>query len=192
MIADYKELEDRIRGMTVLIVGGAPSASNLTAKQYNEYDVIIRINNFKYANECKRTDYWFSYFGNNIKRVEERIQEENIKNIICKYPINEEFGWTHELRKTIWTQDLNVFIPTEKESFQTNNLYKISPTAGLACIIAVLRGKPSLLRIIGFDFFETKVHNLDEKWDESGGHEMIKEKGIVTMLVNSGEIEWLK
>jgi len=36
------------------------------------------------------------------------------------------------------------------------------------------------------------VHNLDEKWDESGGHEMIKEKGIVTMLVNSGEIEWLK
>lgn len=193
MIYSFEDLSLELKGMAVLIVGGGPDANKITAKQYEEYDYIVRINNFKYANECKRTDIWFSYWGRNIKDVEKRIKDENIKALVCKYPENDEFGWVYEINQELFdTLEIPVYKPTVEQSFQTNNNLDISPTAGLCAIITVLRCRPALIRIIGFDFFTSKVHNLNDTWDGSGGHEPEKEKQLVESLIRTGDIEWLK
>jgi hypothetical protein len=191
---NFAKLKPCIEKKNVLIVGGGPDASLLSPEEYEKYDVIIRLNNFKCANECKRTDFWFSYFGNNIKDLEKRIEEEGIKGLICKYPKDySEFVWVHSLRKELWEKIVPpVFIPSIQESFQTNNPFKISPTVGLSAIYMMFALSPKTLTIVGFDFFSSGKHNFNEAWDGSGGHDVQKEHMIVNHLVEEGFLNWVK
>ena len=193
MIRDFEYIKNRVEENSVLIVGGGPDANLLDVYQYQDYDFIVRLNNFKYANDCKRTDIWYSYFGRNIKAMEDRVKEEDIPFIVCKYPVNKEFAWVHEFRKEAWkTMDAVVAIPNEIQSFQTNNPFGISPTCGFSAIFTFLAMNPGKLTIVGFDFFESGVHNLDENWDGSGEHTTQLERKIVEAMVAEEKLEWVK
>ena len=194
MIERYISLEHKLYHKSILLVGGGPDANLLTSKEYDSFDYIIRINNFKYANECKRTDFWYSYFGRNIKNLEDRIEQENIKALICKYPIDIEIGGLNvsELRDPLWNKiNIPVYVPNITESIQTNNSLDISPTAGFAAILSILKVPLVHLTIIGFDFFASKIHDLNEEWDSSGGHKPEIEKEYIENLENKG-LMWVR
>ena len=92
MITSFKHFRQVINGKTVLLVGGGPDAGKLKASGYETHEVIIRCNNFKFANSCKRTDIWYSYFGRNIKDVEEVF----VQYSLCGLPL---LSLYHALKK---------------------------------------------------------------------------------------------
>lgn len=189
MIADYSKFYEKIKDKSVLVVGGAPSAKLVTKEVQKTTDIVIRCNTFVTPEENDRVDIWFAHFGRSIRNEGRR---ERAGMYVCKWPDNPEFGWVYEYRKNFWPNNKVCCVPTEQESFQTNNPFNFSPTCGLCAIIASLQGNPKSVTIAGFDFFESHIHNLNEPWDGSGGHIPQFEKRLVEAMHEQGMIKWIK
>jgi len=195
------KLIDYIKNKKVLIVGGAPSASKKSKEWYGSFDVIVRCNNYKKINS-DRTDIFFSYFGRNITKTKEELLEDGVKFLINKCPNlnmeedfknydiqDKDYRWIYNLRKNWWFCPL-ISLKKEELINQIELLGGFMPTVGLSAILFFLQYcNPT---IIGFDCFESGIHNLDEEWDASGNHATGKEKNILTYLNQKKDILWIK
>jgi len=196
---ELDQLKEYIKGKRLLIVGGAPSASNQPEEWYSSFDIIVRCNNYKKINSY-RTDIFFSYFGRNIKKTKEELSSDGVKFLINKCPNNDmtekcakyninmaDYRWIYDLRKDWWFCPLVIF--TEEELInQIELLGGYMPTVGLSATLFLKQfTKPT---IIGFDCFESNIHNLSEPWDKSGNHAIAKEKLILTHLAQHKDITW--
>lgn len=184
------------------IVGSAPSCLDNEPGFIDSHDIVIRINNFKLSPETGfRTDIFYSFFGSSIKK-----QQKDLKNTtlcMCKCPdskfieskwhrdngreVGVDFRYIYEARKDWWFCD--TYIPTTERFLEHfAMLDNHIPTTGFACILDVLDCDTTVY-ITGFDFFKSKIHNINEHWrpgrkDDPIGHDPRGERRLLKTLLN--------
>jgi hypothetical protein len=186
-----KDLINYFYNKSVIILGSAPSVKENKAEFLESFDVIVRLNNYKFFNECVRTDIYYSYFGRSIKKTKQDIINDDIKYIICKYPncnwgdpkdgIQDNWSWVYEYRKGFFP--IPYYIPSNKVFKENFDILNRVPTTGIAAILDIFRFKPKSIYISGFDFFSSKIHNIGEPWkDGDGNHDLEKEKWLIKIM----------
>ena len=191
------QMKQFFKNKKVIILGSAPSVVETQADFINNFDIVVRLNNYKFFNECKRVDVYYSYFGMSIKKTSDDIINDNVKLIMCKYPLC-DWGNAIEGHSGNWTnvyknkryKAVDYYIPINEYFKRNYNLLKRIQTTGLASILDILRFKPSFIYISGFDFFTSKKHNINEAWkDGDGNHDLEKEKCLIKMMLYFGLID---
>jgi hypothetical protein len=191
------DLEKYFKGKTVAVVGSGPSVLQNNPKHIDSFDIVVRVNNFKLTDETGyRTDVYYSYFGGAIKKTVNELISSGVKICIAKCPNckfmdspwherhNKRFGvdfrYIYSNREDWWFCD--TFVPENDEFLRSFFLLdKHIPTTGFSAIYKVLSFDISALYITGFDFFESGVHNVNERWkkmnnDDPIGHRPELEK----------------
>lgn len=176
-------------GKTVAIVGGAPSSLKNEIGFIDSHDIVVRVNNFKlFTQTGTRTDVFYSFFGGSIKKSKRELK--TVFLCMCKCPNSQfmeskwhrengkmngvDFTYIYKSRKDWWFCD--TYIPSTQEFLEVFNLLdKHIPTTGFNAIYDVLKYNPKSVYITGFDFFESGVHNINERWgnlnhDDPIGH----------------------
>jgi len=195
-------VHDFFTGRSVLVLGSAQCVTKLDADFMEHFDFIVRCNNYKIFNSCRRVDVYYSFLGKSIKKNIDDIVADGAKFIFCRCP-NADFskhpsgqyvpGFAFDARivyerRKDWFK-LPYYIQT-MENYEANySLCNRLLTTGVSAIIDVLRYKPGLLSAAGFDFFTTPIHNVDEPCNCGGGHNFSGELHLVKKLFESKKIE---
>lgn len=185
------EVEPVFRGRSVAIVGSGPGVLTNPPGLVDSHDVVVRVNNYKLSAAAgQRTDVFYSYFGNAVKKPAAELQRDGVTLCMCKCPDalalesrwhtergkghGVDFRWIYTLRRAWWFCD--TYVPELEEFLQGFRLLGDHvPTTGFSAILAVLSFAPASIYLTGFDFFTSGVHNVDEKWkpgaaDDPIGH----------------------
>jgi len=191
-----KQIKDYIKDKSVIILGSAPSVVENTDLFINSFQIIVRLNNYKIFNDSTRTDIYYSYFGRNIKKTKNDLIKDKIKYIMCKYPVSnwgkridglqDDWSWVYEYRKGYFV--IPYYIPTDKDFKSNFDLLDRVPTTGVSAILDILRFKPKYMHVTGFDFFQSGKHNINEKWDNSGNHNLEGERKLIKKLHTENKI----
>lgn len=179
--ASRTEVSRLITGSRVALVGSGPGALGNAPGVIDSFDVVVRVNNYKLGPPAlgSRTDVFFSYFGNAIKKRPEELKRDGVRLCIAKcpdaYAINSEwhrrrgkihgidFRWIYARREKWWPAP--VYVPQISEFLGDFELLgRRVPTTGFSAVLMLLRFKPAHLYMTGFDFFTSRIHNVDEKW----------------------------
>lgn len=178
-------------GRSVAIVGSGPGVLENPAGLIDSHEVVVRVNNYKLSPATgQRTDVFYSYFGNAVKKPAAELQRDGVRLCMAKCPNAQaiesrwhsengkahgvDFRWIYAKRAAWWFCDTYVpDLPEFLEGFRL--LGEHVPTTGFAAILAVLSFQPASLYLTGFDFFSSGVHNVNEKWrpgaaDDPIGH----------------------
>ena len=195
IIANY------FKNRSAIILGSAPSVVNAQAEYLSKFDIIVRVNYYEPFNECKRTNVYYSFFGRSILKVGERIAKWGRPDFLFfKYPF--DFCW---LRHTKGAEIAGKsgdfrFVQKSRQGEIAKNDYFVQtqanfisnfcavgsiPTTGVSAILDVLRYQPKELHIAGFDFFKSKMHDVNKPWlpQEGQGHDFDSEEWLVDTLI---------
>lgn len=184
------EVRESFEGKRVAVVGSGPGVLGNKLGFIDGYDVVVRINNYKFAAATgRRTDIFYSFFGRSIKKTSDELQRDGVKLCLCKCPdahaiesdwhrrrgkmIGVDYRPHYEMRRHWWFCD--TYIPTVEEFMVAFNLLgRHVPTTGFAAIFDVLSFAPAEVYLTGFDFFRSRVHNVDEAWRPTNLDDPIK------------------
>lgn len=179
-VLDFEEASRSIRGKSVVIVGSAPCVLENQHGFIDSHEAVVRVNNYKLgAAQGFRTDVFYSFFGSSIRKTAEELKRDGVTLCMCKCPdakpiscewherngktLGIDFRYIYKARAAWWFCD--TYVPTSERFVETFNLLgKHVPTTGFAGILEVLKCEPKSLYVTGFDFFESGLHNVDEKW----------------------------
>lgn len=165
---------------TVLVLGSAPNVLETETDFMDSFDLIVRVNNYKNFNSCRRTDVYASFFGKSIRKDIHNLRQDGVRLLMAKCPddivevknpdgsintkLSEDFRWIYEFRNE-WFKvaGIPLFIQTV-ENFNNNNIpIKQICTTGVAIILDILRCKPKHLYFAGFDFAMSGMHNINKR-----------------------------
>jgi hypothetical protein len=212
-LISYDNLREIFKDKSIAIVGSAPSVFDNDGKYIDSFDYVVRINNYKTRGfeekTGKRTDVYYSFFGNSIKKTKEELINDGVKICMCKCPdsaphkdseyhkknnmiYGTSFKWIYEKRKNFWF--CPVYIPTEEKYLR--HFYILGnhvPSTGFACILDFIGFDTEKLYITGFDFFDSKIHNVNERWrdknmDDPIGHRPSREKKLLRTFMENNII----
>jgi hypothetical protein len=176
----FQEAAARFTGRSVTIVGSAPSCADNTPGFVDSSDVVVRVNNYKTGPaQGFRTDVHYSFYGTSIRKPREELQADGVTLCMCKCPdakalesdwhernnrqVGIDYRYIYANRRDWWFSD--TFVPDcERYRAKFELLGRHIPTTGFAAILDVLEARPRSLYLTGFDFFESKLHNVDEPW----------------------------
>lgn len=188
-------------GKSVAIVGSGPSVLDNKVGYIDSHDVVVRISNYKlYEETGLRTDVHYSFYGTSIKKSRDELIADGVYLCMCKCPnskpINSpwherhgkskgvDYRYIYQDRKNWWF--CPTYIPTDDEFLsQFDLLGGHVPTTGFSAILDILSYNPESVYLTGFDFFTSKVHNVDENWRKNNPSDPI---GHNTMA----EFRWLE
>lgn len=182
----------RITGRSVAIVASGPGVLQNEPGVIDAYDVVVRVNNYKLTPQTgHRTDIFYSFFGRSVRKSREDLIRDGVqlcwskcpngKPISCewhekngkqngidyRYIFAERVGW--------WPCDL--VVPTAEEFLRGfNMLGRHVPTTGFAAILDVLACDPRSVYLTGFDFFTSRIHNVNEPWRPGNPDDPIKHR----------------
>ena len=180
---DHQFLMTAFLGKSIAIVGSGPGVLDNKEGFIDSHDVVVRVNNYKtgkYSDKTGiRTDVHYSFFGTSIKKSADQLKMDGVYLCMCKCPdsrfiesdwhvkngkeIGIDYRYIYERRKDWWF--CNTYIPTKDDYMEYFELLgKHIPTTGFACILDFLGLATKSIYITGFDFFESKMHNVDEPW----------------------------
>ena len=167
----------------------------------DSHDIVVRVNNYKTSeNAGFRTDVHYSFYGTSIRKTRDDLIYDGVNLCMCKCPnsqpiesewhvknkkeIGIDYRYIYKNRNDFWFCD--TFIPDD-EHFKTYFalLGNHIPTTGFACILDIFQTPYKSLYITGFDFFTSKLHNVDEPWKRGNKHDPIKH-------VPREECRWIK
>lgn len=169
-------LQDKI----VAIVGSGPGSLSNPAGFVDSHEVVVRVNNYKLMGGTgKRTDVFYSFFGVSIKKQVRDLKKDGVKLCLAKCPNAKfmdsewhrendamngvDFRAIYERRRDWWFCD--IYAPTAEEFIAHFNLLGGHvPTTGFAALLDVLSYNPAHVYLTGFDFFASKIHNVNERW----------------------------
>lgn len=186
---------------SVVVLGSAPCVVNAGATYLSEFDVIVRVNDYKIYNDCNRVDVHYSYWGRSIKYS---MSHSGGAVVMCKYP-NAVFkskkyvaGHSGDLRDVYamrareMRDDMIMYIPHIDDFLSNYNLVGAIPTTGVSAVLDVLRFNPRKLHAAGFDFFVSGRHNISDVWiaASGAGHEFDRERDLFKTLRLDGKIDW--
>lgn len=189
-LCNRSDVTKLIEGKSVAIVGGAPSVLINEEGFIDGHDIVVRVNNYKlFRPTGERTDIYYSYFGGAIKKTVKELIHDGVKLCMCKCPNTKfiesewhrlngkmngvDFRYIYRMRKDWWF--CKTYVP-ELEHFLKvfNTLGQHIPTTGFSAIYDILEHNPKSVYITGFDFFESKLHNVNEKWEKINTKDPIK------------------
>lgn len=191
---------DFFNNKSVVILGSAPCVLNVSAEELEQFDVIVRVNNYAHFNACRRVDVYYSFFGRSIKGIEEKIRRDNPAFLFFKYPFDfvfnkhtkgreiagksGDFRYVQRLRKDVLLNTKH-FAQTPANFISSFCAIGSIPTTGVSAILDIIRYQPSELAIAGFDFFKSKKHNINEVWHpkDGNGHDFETEETVVLDLI---------
>lgn len=189
----YDQTAERFKGKTVAIVGSGPGCLENDGAKMDAHDLIVRVNNYKMRGHEKqvgsRTDVFYSFFGGSIKKTAEELVQDGVKLCMCKCPdakfmesewhkkrgmeAGVDFRKIYNRRASWWFCD--TYAPTlDRFLYQFNLLGGHVPTTGFSCILDILSFDIKSCYITGFDFFRSRLHNVNEKWLEKNTDDPIR------------------
>lgn len=176
--ATRAQVDETFRGKRIAIVGSGPGMLDNAPGFIDGHDVVVRINNFKTGPAAGyRTDVFYSFFGSSIRKTAGELA--GVRLCMCKCPDAKfmespwherhgkphgvDFRYIYAARRDWWFCD--TYIPPVHEFMQTFlALDGHIPTTGFSAIVAVLSCAPASVYLTGFDFFQSGVHNVNERW----------------------------
>jgi hypothetical protein len=184
-------LVSEIAGRSVALVGSGPGVLDNPPGLVDSHDVVVRVNNYRlFPATGFRTDIFYSYFGGAIKKTADELRRDGVRLCVCKCPDAQfmeskwhrqrgkmngvDFRMIYENRREWWF--CPTLIPSVDEFMGTFEMLRGHvPTTGFAALLAVLSNSPSHTYMTGFDFFSSRIHNVNEKWhpgkrDDPIGH----------------------
>ena len=197
---DKAKLFETFEGKTVAIVGSGPTVLANESGFIDSHDVVVRVNNYKLMGTTgRRTDVYYSFFGTSIKKSAQELIEDGVYLCMAKCPNDKfiqsawhemrgkqqgiDFKYIYEYRKNFWFTD--TFVPTVDEFLVYFNLLgKHIPTTGFNAILEVLNYNPRSVYITGFDFFQSGIHNVNERWKRRNNSDPIGHRSDL-------ELNWL-
>ena len=169
-----------IEGRSVAIVGSGPGCLDNVPHLVDSHDVVIRVNNYKlFPATGFRTDVFYSYFGSSIKKTATELMRDGVRLCMCKCPdaqfiespwherngkmLGVDFRPLYERRRDWWF--CNTYVPTVEEFLAHFHLLGGHvPTTGFSALLDVLSFNPMHIFMTGFDFFASRMHNVNERW----------------------------
>lgn len=186
------DLQKWFKGKRVALVGSGPGSQRNRPGDVDACEVVVRVNNYKCLSTStgKRTDVFYSFFGQSIlKRVSE-LKADGVQLCMAKCPNAQfmqsawheergktrgvDFRYIYEMRRDWWF--CPTYVPTVDEFMaQFHLLGGHVPTTGFSALLDVLKCEPASVFMTGFDFFTSRVHNVNERWkrmnpDDPIGH----------------------
>jgi hypothetical protein len=176
-------------GKRVVIVGSGPGVLENQPGEIDAHDVVVRVNNYKLSPAAgRRTDVYYSYFGNAIRKSAAELQRDGVDLCMCKCPdanairsewhqrhnklAGVDFRWIYRQRASWWFTE--TYVPELAEFLEHFELLgRHVPTTGFSAILTVLSFAPASVHLTGFDFFSSGVHNVDEKWKPGDANDPI-------------------
>ncbi len=176
----FEEAAARFAGRSVAIVGSAPSCAENAPGFVDSHEIVVRVNNYKTGSaQGFRTDVHYAFYGTSVRKRREELQADGVTLCMCKCPdgkpiasewhernhrqVGIDYRYIYANRRAWWFCD--TFVPDEARYLAKFELLgRHIPTTGFAAILDVLEAKPRSLYLTGFDFFESKLHNVDEPW----------------------------
>jgi hypothetical protein len=188
---DRATVRRMFEGKSVALVGSGPGSLDNPKGLVDSHDVVIRANNYKlFPATGKRTDVHYSFYGRSIRKTARELQRDGVKLCMCKCPDAKfmesewhtkngklngvDFRYIYELRKGWWFTD--TYVPSVAEFMEHFDLLGGHvATTGFAALLDVLSYNPERVFMTGFDFFASKLHNVNERWkklnpDDPIGH----------------------
>lgn len=198
-----------IDGKSIAIVGSGPGVLDNKEGFIDSHDLVIRVNNYKtegLENKTgKRTDIHYSFYGGSIKKSAQQLKRDGVFLCMCKCPnakimeskwhkergfeFGVDFRTIYRRRSDFWF--CNTYIPELKTFMQYFDLLgKHIPTTGFQCILEILSLEPASVYLTGFDFFESKMHNVNTPWREKNLDDPIrhlpnKEKEYIVRIIDN-------
>lgn len=198
---DRETIREAIEGKFIALVGSGPGLLMNAPGFVDSHEVVIRVNNYALTGHItgKRTDIFYSFFGSSVRKKTTDLIRDGVKLCMAKCPDAQfmqsdwhekhnkprgvDFRYIYEQRRDWWF--CPTYVPTVDE-FMANFaiLGDHVPTTGFAALLDVLSYNPQQVYMTGFDFFQSKIHNVHERWtaqnpDDPIGH------------VPDSEREWL-
>jgi hypothetical protein len=177
---DRERVAGLLEGKSVAIVGSGPGSLDNPRGLVDSYDVVVRVNNYKlFPATGFRTDVFYSFFGQSIKKTVRELKRDGVDLCMCKCPdakfmeskwhieqgkpAGVDFRMIYERRKDWWFCD--TYVPSVDEFMGHFNLLGGHvPTTGFSAVLDVLSYSPANVYLTGFDFFSSGLHNVNERW----------------------------
>jgi hypothetical protein len=200
-----EQISEFFADQTVAIVGSAPSVLENEIGLIDSHDIIVRVNNYKLSNHAgHKIDVHYSFYGNSVRKKKQELIQDGV--ILCMNkcpndkPINSEwhiknkksfgvdFRNIHANRNHFWFCD--TYIPdTNRFLHFFNMMNKRIPTTGFQCILEILDTPAKSIYLTGFDFFDSNMHNVNERWRKGDPNDPIRhdneaEKNYIMNLSN--------
>lgn len=186
MLADHliswNSVAEVFAGKRVAIVGSGPGSKGNPPGFVDSHDVIVRVNNYACepnSGTGMRTDVHYSFYGTSITKTAHELQRDGVRMCMNKCPNGQfiesewhrkrgklngvDFRYIYQARESFWFCD--TWVPDVDHFMRGFNLLggKV-PTTGFTAILDVLACSPRHVFLTGFDFFQSGVHNLNERW----------------------------
>lgn len=191
IFSDFQRVKGFFKGKRVAVFGSAPTCLDNDGKKIDEYDLIVRVNNYRMVGERhgrkydyrsrvgSRTDVFYSFFGSSIHKTPQELKTEGVRLCMSKLPDDKPIDspW-HEKKRKLEGVDYRAiyrrrkgfwfcptYVPETKEFIALfEELGRHQPTTGFSAIWTIMRCEPEELYITGFDFFTSRIHNVNEPW----------------------------
>lgn len=201
------QLSNFIRGKNVVILGSSPSVLNNNASHIHSFDTICRVNGtdadtYRYQKQIgTRTDIHYSFYGSSIARSADALKKEGCKMLVSKIPycnFTEHYTYGDEERRGVLNfnkyfdnfrfSGIRLYLPHTWDLIEECKIVNRMLTSGVSGIRKILSYHPKQLYITGFDFFESKTHNVSQPWKNgNGGHKTESEREYVKKLYNENK-----
>lgn len=173
---DRAYLRNVFHGKRVAIVGSGPGCLDNAPGFVDSHDVVVRVNNFKTGEaQGYRTDVFYSFFGSSIKKTREEVSGAVC---VCKCPDAKfmesawhrknhkphgvDFRYIYKDRADWWFGP--TYVPSTEEFVASFDLLdKHIPSTGFSALLLV-KSFGATIFLTGFDFFSSRVHNVNEPW----------------------------
>ena len=136
-----------------------------------------------------RTDIHYSFYGTSIRKTQAELLGEGVKACWARLPDAQfmespwhrrhgkmagvDFQYVYRNRDSWWF--CPTYVSTLEEFLDKFELLgRHVPTTGFSAVLDVLSCKPRNLFLTGFDFFQSRVHNVNERWKEGHPGDPIK------------------
>lgn len=177
-------------GKSVAVVGSGPGCVDNEIGFIDSHDVVVRVNNYRLVGGTgRRTDVFYSFFGTSVKKTAEELRADGVTLCMSKIPnahaiesewhrindkmIGVDFRPHFARRQNWWFCD--TYVPSVEEFLVPFNLLgRHQPTTGFAAVFDVLSFDPASVYLTGFDFFRSKIHNVNEPWQTKNSDDPIR------------------
>lgn len=189
--ATRQQVEERFRGKHVAVVGSGPGVLDNAPGFIDSHDVVVRVNNHRCGQaQGFRTDVYYSFYGSSIRKTAAELRVEGVDLCLCKCPDAKfmESAWHRKMGKphgvdfryiyrdrADWWFCPTYVPPVEEFCAVFDLLGQHIPSTGFSALHLVLSCDPASLHLTGFDFFASRIHNVNESWrpgnpDDPIGH----------------------
>lgn len=181
---DRDTVRKAIEGKFVCLVGSGPGLLQNPREFVDSHDVVIRVNTYMLTGPVtgRRCDIHYSFYGSSVRKTAAELKRDGVQLCMAKCPNAQfiesvwhkknnkmrgvDFSYIYEARKNFWF--CPTYVPTTEEFLAHFNLLGGHvPTTGFSALLDVLSYNPKNVMLTGYDFFQSRIHNLFETWGPS-------------------------